>query len=353
MNAMLLAAGRGERFLPLTRTLAKPAIPVLGRPLAVQNVTRLSRTGAERIVVNLHHQPASLRGVLADTDEDARGKIRYTEEPTLLGTAGGLRNAAGLLRGSGPILVHNADALSDVPLERVLELHLRGRFRATLVLAPGRPGYTDVRAAEDGRVLAIGTHGDAGEGPPLLFTGIHALDEDLLDRIPAGEPSDIVRDVYLDLLRDGALGAFVHDGFWWEFGTPSTYLEGCLRLVRMQPDDRLRIAMTDSVRSIGEGTVAIGPGVDLHSGGISVRGSAVLGMASMVGEGTEIQDSIVLQGAWIGPGCLLRRVIVGPGTEVPAGLDLESLLVCPDAEPGGPLPAGCERFSGLLARRLT
>lgn len=352
MNAMILAAGRGERFLPLTRTLAKPAIPVLGRPLAVQIATRLSAAGADRIVVNLHHLPSSLKEALADADEEARPKIRTTEETTLLGTGGGLRNAAPILRGAGPILVHNADALSDVPLEEVVEAHRDSGLEATLVLAPGRPRYTGIAVADDGRIVEIGGPGDAEGRRPFLFTGIHVLDEAILDRIPPDGPSDIVRDVYLDAMRSGTLGSWIHDGFWWEFGTPSSYLEGSLRLVRMDPDERLRIARTDPVRPFGEGAAAIGPGADFHAGGIALRGSVVLGMASLIGEGVEIEDSVILDGAWIGPGCRLRRVVVGPGTEVPAGLDLESLLVCPDGEPDSPPPPACERFGGLMARRL-
>jgi NDP-sugar pyrophosphorylase family protein len=349
---MLLAAGVGERFRPLTFTLAKPAIPVLGRPLALLLATRLREAGADRIVVNLHHRPETLRAALDEADEDTRKRLHYTEEPVLLGTGGGLRNAGALLRGDGPILVHNADALSDVPLEEVVDRHRSSPFRATLVLAPHRPGYTEVRARDDGRVVSVGRHGEPGGLPPMLFTGVHVLDEDLLDRLPGDGPSDIVRDVYLDLMRQGALGSWVHRGFWWEFGTPETYLEGSLRLLAMDADGRARVGKTDPVRRIGEADAAVGPGADLHAGGISVRGRAVLGMATLVGEAAEVEDSVVLPGAWVGPGCRLYRVIVGPGTELPAGLDLESLLVCPDTGEVEELPQGCERFGGLLARRL-
>lgn len=349
---MLLAAGLGERFRPLTYTLAKPAIPILGRPLALLLATRLREVGATRIVVNLHHRPETLRAALDEADDDTRNRLRYTEEPVLLGTGGGLRNAGALLRGDGPILVHNSDALTDIPLEEVIERHRAGPFRATLVLAPHRPGYTEVRAGDDGRIRAIGRHGDPTAGPSFLFTGVHVLDEDLLDRLPEDAPSDIVRDVYLDLMREETLGSWVHDGFWWEFGTPETYLEGSLRLLAMAADDRARVGQTDPVRRIGDADAAVGPGADLHASGISVRGRAVLGMATLVGEAAEVEDSVVLPGAWVGPGCRLHRVIVGPGTEVPAGLDLESLLVCPDTGELVDLPRGCERFGGLLARRL-
>ena len=42
MKAMVLAAGLGERMLPLTLTVPKPAIPVLGRPLILEILRRLA-----------------------------------------------------------------------------------------------------------------------------------------------------------------------------------------------------------------------------------------------------------------------------------------------------------------------
>ena len=54
MKAMLLAAGVGERMMPITRVVPKPLIPVLGRPLAPQVLSRLAAEGVEEAVINLH-----------------------------------------------------------------------------------------------------------------------------------------------------------------------------------------------------------------------------------------------------------------------------------------------------------
>ena len=99
MNAMLLAAGKGKRMLPLTAALPKPAVPVLGAPLALQIARRLARHGVDRLVVNLHHLPGKVRELFG-TDPEGMPAIRFTDEPTILGTAGGIRNAAPVLRGS-------------------------------------------------------------------------------------------------------------------------------------------------------------------------------------------------------------------------------------------------------------
>jgi len=68
MKAMLLAAGVGERMLPLTRLLPKPAIPVLGRPMAVQILSRMALDGISTAVVNLHHQPEKMKALLCELD---------------------------------------------------------------------------------------------------------------------------------------------------------------------------------------------------------------------------------------------------------------------------------------------
>ena len=66
MKAMLLAAGYGERMLPITTVVPKPLIPVLGRPLAPQILSRLAAEGIDEVVINLHHLPERLRGALGD-----------------------------------------------------------------------------------------------------------------------------------------------------------------------------------------------------------------------------------------------------------------------------------------------
>ena len=55
MKAMLLSAGLGRRMLPLTLCVPKPAIPVLGRPMAMEILGRMARYDVEEVVLNLHH----------------------------------------------------------------------------------------------------------------------------------------------------------------------------------------------------------------------------------------------------------------------------------------------------------
>lgn len=356
MNAMILAAGRGERLRPLTLTVPKPAIPVLGRPILTQVLSGLARQGVRRAAVNLHHLPHVLRDLLADPSVFGLETLTLFEEKReILGTGGGIRNAEAALRGGGTIVVRNADFLADVPLDEAAASHRRSGLPATLVVAPHRAGYTALDLDAAGRVVSIG--GDPPADPSrvaatAMFLGLHFIEEDVLDLIPAGRPGDIVRDVYRGLAARGALGSWMHRGLFWEFGAPRDYLDGSLLLLGLGSDDRKRLGDMDPVRPVGDATVAMGPGVDLHAGGITLSGRLALGFATRVGEGASIEDSVVMPEAWIGPGSRLRRTIVGMATEVPAGFEASEVLLCSDTDPGVALPAGVARLGGLLMRSL-
>jgi NDP-sugar pyrophosphorylase family protein len=350
MKAMLLAAGIGERMLPITRVVPKPLIPVLGRPLAPQILTRLGAEGIEEAVINLHHLPHPLRSAFGDSAAFGLKALHFSlEETQLLGTGGGLAHAAAQLRGAGTILVRNSDFLADIALSEAVASHVGSGCPATIVLAPHRAGYTRVAIDDRRRVTGFG----GNSGGRHLFTGYHLIEESVLDLIPQGAPSDIVRDVYFGLAADGRLNAHVHDGFWWEFGDPRAYLEGSMKVVALSADRRVRLGDFDVVRPSGGAIAAIGAGVDLDAPGIELTGTLAIGMGVMIGEGALLEDTVVMPEAWIGPGSTLRRCIVGPGTEIPLNFSASHALIVSDPEPAGSLSAGVERVAGLLVRRFS
>jgi NDP-sugar pyrophosphorylase family protein len=354
MKAMVLAAGLGERMLPLSLTVPKPALPVLGRPLILEILRRLARYGVTSVAVNLHHLPRRLERVLQEAPGLGVRRLHLSHEEKILGTAGGLRHAGRFLRGDGTILVRNSDFLSDVDILKAAMTHRSAGSLATLVLAPARPGYTVIDTGAAGRVLSIG--GEPAADPAKIanrgmFTGLHFIEEEVLDLIPGHGASDIVRDVYRPLAAEGRLGSFFHGGHWFDFGSPMDFLDASLGLLELAPEARAQLLVTDPVRTIGRATVALGPGADLH-GGVELRGRSVIGLAAMVGEGSAIEDSVILEEAWVGPGCHLRRVVVGPGTELPAGLHIEDMVVCNDTDPPAELPPNTVRRDALLFRPL-
>jgi len=355
MKGILLCAGRGERMRPLTRTLAKPALPVLGRPLAVHNLVRLARHGITDAAVNLHHQPEVLRSVLGEGGSGGLPTIRYTFEDPILGTAGGLRHAAEHLRGAGPFLVHNSDFLSDIDIEAAVAAHRDRGNLATLVLADAREGYSGVDVDADGRVLSVAglperpATGKTAER--CLFTGLQVLDEAVLDRIPPHGPSNVVRDLHAPLILEGRLGSYRHRGFWWEFGAPSGFHGGSMRLLDLPRSLLEEIGDCDPIVEIGAARVALGAGAEIDANA-AIEGRAAIGSGCRIAAGATIRNSVLMPGARVGADCLLDGAVVGPSTELPAGFSVDSAVVCADEGSNLPLHDGVSRQNGLLLRRF-
>lgn len=121
MQAMIFAAGLGTRLKPLTDTMPKALVPVGGKPLIEHVIGKLKASGAERIVVNVHH---FARQVVDYLQENANFGIDVSisdESSKLLDTGGGLKKAAPLFVPDAPILIHNVDILSNVDLRWLYE----------------------------------------------------------------------------------------------------------------------------------------------------------------------------------------------------------------------------------------
>jgi NDP-sugar pyrophosphorylase family protein len=298
--------------------------------MAIQILEQLAASGVERAVLNLHHLPETIRRMLDQADPGPLPAISFTEEPEILGTAGGIGNAAGLLRGAGPILVRNSDFLADIDIAALVTRHRRSGMLATLVLAPHRAGYSEVDCDGEGRIISIAGRPEIDRSSAvasLLFTGCHIIEESLLELIPAGRPSDIVRDLYVELAREGRLGSFIHRGFWWEFGRPPLYLDGSLALIGLDDDRRARIARGDPVRRVGSALAALGGETRLHASA-RFAGRVALGSYAEVGESAHIEESVLMPGAAAGAGSCLKRAVLAPGVRLPDGFEAEDALVC-------------------------
>jgi NDP-sugar pyrophosphorylase family protein len=295
---MILAAGRGERMRPLSLLRAKPALPVVNRPLLDHTLELLARNGVREVLVNLHHLPQTVRRALSPAPGQS---VRYCLERRLLGTGGGPRRVVDLL-GDAPFLLVNGDVVFDFDLAGLVRRHLRSGAEATLALRPNPDPrrYGPVMTDPRGRVVSLpGSPRRAGR--ISLFAGVHVLHPRLLRELRPGA-SDMVRDLYASLLRDGRRVQGVRvAGRWWDFGTPRLYLESQGAMLRLPAYRRQ----------------AVHPSARIHPSARVAR--SVLGEDVSVGEGAEVVGSVVWAGTRIGRGASVRGAILAGGVLGNAG----------------------------------
>ena len=107
MKAMILAAGRGERMMPLTEHCPKPLLKVRGRPLIVWHILNLVKAGITDIVINHAWLGDMIENTLGDGSQFG-ARLQYSPEASALETAGGIAQALPLL-GDAPFVALAAD----------------------------------------------------------------------------------------------------------------------------------------------------------------------------------------------------------------------------------------------------
>lgn len=315
MRAMILAAGFGTRLWPLTIGRTKPAIPFLNRPLIAYTLDYLRRFDIDEVIINLHHEPASVRQQIGDGSLYDLSIQYSVEEPEILGTSGALDNVRERLSDDAFVVI-NGKIITGIDLAAAIATHRATKAVATLVLLPNplHARFTEVEILPDGRIghfagfphpAAVGTR-----PVPLMFTGIQILDPSIFRYIPRGVFSDSVRDVYPAAMAAGErIGAYVASGDWHELSTLDRYLSVSLEFLNGKGQDWIA----------GEGS-RIEPGAVIER--------SVLWQRVEIASGAEITECIVGDDVRIPAETRLRRAAI-------VRADLAAMFERPEkAQPG-------------------
>lgn len=218
MRAIVLAGGRGTRLRPFTTNFPKPLVPVGDLPILEIVLRQLKAAGVNEVTLLTGHLAYLLEGYFADGR--ALGlRIDYVREAEPRGTAGPLRDLAGLV--DGDFFVLNGDLLTDVDFAALMAHHQRSGVAVTVAT------YRREERIELG-VLKINDAGDVvgyDEKPVLhldVSMGAYAMSPPVLDRIP--DRYYDMPQLIADLLRDGLrVASRRHEGVWLDIGRVDDY----------------------------------------------------------------------------------------------------------------------------------
>jgi mannose-1-phosphate guanylyltransferase len=342
MQALVLAGGEGTRLRPLTLTLAKPVMPLAGRPLLTFMLDWLHRHGVDDVLLSCGYRSHDVERVLGHEHRGMR--LRYVVEDEPLGTAGPLRLAAdeGVL--AERVLVLNGDCLTDIDLTAEIAQHEETGAVATLALVAvdDTSSYGVVPTRENGEVEAF-LEKQPGPAPTnRINAGAYVLEREVVDRVPAGRAVSIEREVFPELVDNGLYG-FDADDYWIDIGTPERYLEATYDLLagrvqsELPPRDETASLIYDGCITSG---ARIGPlsvlGRHCSVGDYSTIERSVLHDSVRVGHDCEVVESVLAEGvrvedrARIGPDAIVgagatvaAHAVVGPGARIDPGANVE------------------------------
>lgn len=214
-SAMIFAAGFGTRMGTLTGTIPKPLVPVLGDPMIDHALGHLTNAGVQSIFVNTHHFADQLESHLSTHPS----VTTIHEEPHVLETGGGLKNALPLI-GNKPVFTLNCDALwlGENPVTQLAKLWLPDEMDGLLLVlkhanALGYTGQGDFFLTDDCRLQR------KGKPAPYIYSGVQIIKTDLL--------KDISKDCFsINLLWEkmiacDRLRGAVYESCWVDVGHPA------------------------------------------------------------------------------------------------------------------------------------
>lgn len=232
MKSLIFAAGKGTRLRPLTDHLPKALVEVDGRTLLEWTIRKLRHSGADELVVNVHHFGEQIIDFLARHDFGVPVRIS-DERDRLLDTGGGLRKAAACFDHlDEPVLIHNVDILSNARFEPLYDA-LGPQTAAVLLLSrrqSSRLLYFDadmrLRAWQNtlsGEVRSPLPDIDLGTLHPYAFSGIHLYSHRHLDLFDGWPDCFPIMDFYLTVCAHSDVRGVVQDDLrLLDVGKPDT-----------------------------------------------------------------------------------------------------------------------------------
>lgn len=224
-QAVILAGGLGTRMRPITETIPKPMIPVLGKPFLEQQFAMLRANGFRRALLLVAYLGEKIEQYFGD------GRVRgwslsYSYEPSPLGTGGALKNAEAKLEDEFVVL--NGDTflpIDYVALWRAFRESDSGAFivayrksgsAAANLLANKVPN--NLAVAPDGRVTAYRKRDP--QGLTHVDAGVLILQKEILKKIPPGPACSLEEEIFPRLIEEGRMKAWITSQPFYDMGSP-------------------------------------------------------------------------------------------------------------------------------------
>ncbi len=346
MIAMLLAGGQGSRLGVLTAKVAKPAVSFGGKYRIIDfPLSNCINSGVDTVGVLTQYQPLRLNthigiGIPWDLDRNIGGvtvlppyeKSSNTEWYT--GTANAIYQNIDYMENYNPeyVLILSGDHIYKMDYEVMLDFHKQNGAEVTIAAMPvpmEEAKRFGIVITDENRKIVDFEEKPENPRSNLASMGIYIFNwKTLRDALiaKAEQPAlDFGKHVIPYCHENGApMYAYEFNGYWKDVGTLNSYWEANMELIDIVPEFNLYeeywkiYTKSDKISPqyiSGESVVErslIGEGSEIYG---QVYNS-VVGEGVIIGKGTVVRDSIIMNDTVIGDGCEINKGIIAEGVKV-------------------------------------
>ncbi|XP_050530428.1 mannose-1-phosphate guanyltransferase alpha-A [Daktulosphaira vitifoliae] len=365
LKAVILIGGplKGTRFRPLSLDIPKPLFPVAGLPLIQHHIEACIRVPQikEILIIGYYPQNDLAQFVHDMTNQYSnRLKIRYLQEFTALGTAGGLYHFRDQIRYGQPqaFFVMNGDVCADFPLASMLDIHMSKDKALITVLATEATRHQSMHygcMVTDKETNAIEHYVEKPSTfvSTLVNCGVYLCSTELFQTISIfasgacsasidnensyvfGSNHDVIRleqDVLRHLAGTGRAYAAPTLNWWSQVKTAGAAIYANRHYLALKHNMGNLPLNTDGYTTIGH--VYVHPTAKVHPTAL-LGPNVSIGSGAQIAAGVRIKESIILQDACISQHSLVMHSIVGCSAKIGAWCRVEG-TPCGDPNPNKP-----------------
>ena len=313
-DAVILAGGMGKRLYPITKGCPKPLVNVGTKPVLYHILKTLEGAGTKNCAITLMYEGEQIKNRFRSRFGNMH--LEYFTEDEPLGTAGGVKAAAGALS-TDSFIVLSGDGVFDFDISRLVDFHEKSCAELTVgtYFHSDPTEYGTVISDKDGKVLAFAEKASwSSTVTGNVNTGIYAIKKSVLELIPDGTAWDFAKDLFPLLLKEKrALFSTVLHGYWCDIGNTAALLK-CNR-----------DALSGRIRGDFTGSELGGEGKSENS--IAGRGctlkkdallkDSVIGDGCVIGEGARVSGSLLMDGVSVPAGVTVKDCVIARNTELP------------------------------------
>ena len=379
---LILGGGVGSRLQPLTKERSKPAVPIAGKYRLVDiPISNCINSGIRHIFLLTQFNSVSLHQHIGTTyrfDQFSGGHVRIlAAEQTpddskgwFQGTADAVRRSMRYFLDDLPdlVVVLSGDQLYRMDIQEIIRTHLESQADLTISTKPvsreeaGALGIMKVDAS--GRIVRfVEKPGDTPllgelsipnypEERYLASMGIYVFNIDVLrDLLQTNSKSDFGKHIIPSSIETHKVHSHIFEGYWEDIGTIRSFWSANLDLTEVLPRfsfyemaspiyTRMRYLPPSKINRcdlsrclLSDGCIISGERID-HS---------VIGLRALVGEGTVVEDSILMGADYyehdtihdpsaipmgIGKNCLIKKAIIDKNARIG-----DDVVISPEDKP--------------------
>ncbi len=378
---LILGGGAGSRLQPLTNERSKPAVPIAGKYRLVDiPISNCINSGIRKVFLLTQFNSVSLHHHIGATfrfDQFSGGHVRILaaeqtpdSEGWFQGTADAVRRSMRYFMDETPdlVVVLSGDQLYRMDLKDVIESHVSSGADLTISTKPVEreeaASLGIMQVDETGRIVRFAEK--PGDTPQLdelraplykderylASMGIYVFNVEILRKLlRESTETDFGKHIIPGAINTHKVHSYIFDDYWEDIGTIRSFWAANLALTDPLPSfsfydmaapmyTRMRYLPPSKINEcdlsrclLSEGCIITGKSID----------HAVIGLRALVGEGTEIEDSIIMGADYyehgriahesgiplgIGKNCVIKQAIIDKNVRIGDGV-----VISPEGKP--------------------